>query len=223
MNTHPAHHQPKLRRFSIAWILLVHFFGIIGVYLGFKEMIPAWFLPLTPLVLVSNALLILARFERFRFSRVLAFLLVAVLSFGIEVYGVQSGNLFGEYTYGNNLGWKMWGVPLVIGLNWASLLVVMQQVSTYQLKIHNRILSAMSVAAMMTIFDLLLEMLAPMFDFWNFTHRSYAPTQNFVAWFAVSFLFALFGYSHFRNPNKTAVLYGVAQVVFFTVLGLLLI
>lgn len=222
-SSHEIHHHPKLRMFATFWIVLVHFFGILGIWLGYLQIIPNWFLPMTPLVLFSNALLILIRFERFRFSRILIFLLIALVSFGIEVYGVLSGNLFGTYTYGENLGWKLWGVPVVIGLNWASLLIVMQQVTTYHLNIHNRILNALSVATLMTIFDLLLEMLAPLLDFWSFTHKTYAPKQNFIAWFVISFLFGLLSYSHFRNPNKTAVLYGAAQLIFFTALGLLLV
>jgi len=221
--TTEIHHHPKLRQIAIVWIILVHFFGVLGIWLGYKQIIPEWFLPLTPWVLVSNSVLILMRFERFRLSRILVFLLIAVVSFGIEVFGVQTGSLFGTYTYGANLGWKLWGVPVVIGLNWASLLIVMQQVTTYYLKVHNRIFSALCVAALMTIFDLLLEILAPMLDFWTFTHKTYAPTQNFTAWFSISFVFGLLSYSHFRNHNKTALFYGLAQLIFFTILGLLLV
>ena len=212
------HQNKKLKLFGILWIISVHFFGILGVYF-----FPDWFLPATPLVILSSAIVVLLRYEKFRESRVVAFLVIALVSFFVELYGVKTGNLFGVYTYGVNLGPKVFGVPLIIGVNWAALIMVTQQLTTNYLGIESRFLSSLSVATLMTIFDLLLEVLAPTFDFWSFTDLDYAPTQNFVAWFIVSFCFGLFSYSHFRNPNKTAVLYGAAQLVFFMVLALLLI
>lgn len=204
--------------FAILWISLVHFFGIIGIYF-----LPDWFLPATPITILISALVVFLRYEKYRFSRVVAFVVIAVLSFLVEVYGVHSGNLFGSYTYGNNLGWKVFDVPLIIGVNWAVLIMVAQQLTTHYIGINNRFFSAISVATLMTTFDLLLEVLAPQFDFWSFTHMNYAPVENFIAWFGVSFVFGLYSYSHFRNQNRTAVLYGIAQLIFFMVLGLLVI
>jgi putative membrane protein len=141
----------------------------------------------------------------------------------VEVYGVKTGNLFGTYTYGNNLGWKLLGVPLIIGVNWAALIMVAQQLTTHYIGINNRFFSAISVAVIMTTFDFLLEVLAPQFEFWSFTEMNYAPQQNFIAWYGVSFCFGLYSYSHFRNENETAVIYGIAQLVFFLVLAVLVI
>jgi putative membrane protein len=212
------HKNKKLKAFAILWIVMVHFFGIIGVYF-----LPDWFLPATPLIILVSAISVLLRFEKYRQSRVSAFIVIAVLSFLVEVYGVQTGNLFGTYSYGENLGWKLFGVPLIIGVNWAALLMVAQQLTTHYIVVNNRFFSAISVGILMTSFDLLLEVLAPQFDFWSFTHMNYPPIQNFIAWFGVSFCFGLYSYSHFRNQNGTAVLYGIAQLVFFMALGLLVI
>jgi len=212
------HKNKKLKAFAILWVTLVHFFGIIGVYF-----LPDWFLPATPLVILVSAIVVILRYEKYRQSRIVAFIVIAFLAYLIEVYGVQTGNLFGTYTYGNNLGWKLFGVPIIIGVNWAALLMVSQQLTTHYIGINNRFFSAVSVGVLMTMFDLLLEVLAPQFDFWSFTHLNYAPLQNFIGWFGVSFCFGLYTYSHFRNQNRTAVLFGIAQLVFFMVLGLLVI
>jgi putative membrane protein len=212
------HKNKKLKAFAILWITLVHFFGIIGVYF-----LPDWFLPATPLVILVSAIVVILRYEKYRQSRIVAFIVIAFLAYLIEVYGVQTGNLFGTYTYGNNLGWKLFGVPIIIGVNWAALLMVSQQLTTHYIGINNRFFSAVSVGVLMTMFDLLLEVLAPQFEFWSFTHLNYAPLQNFIGWFGVSFCFGLYTYSHFRNQNRTAVLYGIAQLLFFMVLGLLVI
>ena len=212
------HKNKKLKLFAILWILLVHFFGIIGIYF-----LPDWFLPATPITILVSALVVFLRYEKYRDTRVVAFVVIAIASYLIEVYGVKTGNLFGTYTYGDNLGWKLFGVPLIIGVNWAVLIMVAQQLTTHYIGINNRFFSAISVATIMTTFDLLLEVLAPQFDYWSFTHMNYAPIENFIAWFCVSFCFGLYSYSHFRNQNRTAVLYGIAQLVFFMVLGLLVI
>jgi putative membrane protein len=212
------HKNKKLKAFAILWVTLVHFFGIIGVYF-----LPDWFLPATPLVILVSAIVVILRYEKYRQSRIVAFIVIAFLAYLIEVYGVQTGNLFGTYTYGNNLGWKLFGVPIIIGVNWAALLMVSQQLTTHYIGINNRFFSAVSVGVLMTMFDLLLEVLAPQFEFWSFTHLNYAPLQNFIGWFGVSFCFGLYTYSHFRNQNRTAVLYGIAQLLFFMVLGLLVI
>ena len=212
------HKNKKLKAFAILWVTLVHFFGIIGVYF-----LPDWFLPATPLVILVSAIVVILRYEKYRQSRIVAFIVIALLAYLIEVYGVQTGNLFGTYTYGNNLGWKLFGVPIIIGVNWAALLMVSQQLTTHYIGINNRFFSAVSVGVLMTMFDLLLEVLAPQFEFWSFTHLNYAPLQNFIGWFGVSFCFGLYTYSHFRNQNRTAVLYGIAQLLFFMVLGLLVI
>jgi putative membrane protein len=210
------HKNKKLKAFAILWVTLVHFFGIIGVYF-----LPDWFLPATPLVILVSAIVVILRYEKYRQSRIVAFIVIAFLAYLIEVYGVQTGNLFGTYTYGNNLGWKLFGVPIIIGVNWAALLMVSQQLTTHYIGINNRFFSAVSVGVLMTMFDLLLEVLAPQFEFWSFTHLNYAPLQNFIGWFGVSFCFGLYSYSYFRNQNRTAVLYGLAQLIFFMILGLL--
>ena len=216
--TAELHKNKKLKAFAILWILLVHFFGIIGIYF-----LPDWFLPATPIIILVSAVVVFLRYEKYRSSRVVAFIVIAVLAYLIELYGVKSGNLFGTYSYGNNLGWKLFDVPLIIGVNWAVLIIVAQQLTTHYIGIDNRFFSAISVATLMTMFDMLLEVLAPQFDFWSFTHFNYEPLENFIACFGVSFCFGLFSYSHFRNQNRTAVLYGIAQLVFFMVLGVLVV
>lgn len=212
------HKNKQLKTFAILWISLVHFFGILGIYF-----LPDWFLPATPLVILVSSILVFLRYEKYRETRLVAFILVIIFTFLVEVYGVKSGNLFGTYSYGKNLGWKLFDVPLVIGLNWVALLMVAQQLTTHYIGINNRFFSALSVAALMTTFDLLLEVLAPQFDYWSFTNMNYAPVENFIAWFCVSFCLGLYSYSHFRNQNRTAIFYGLAQLIFFMVLGLLII
>ena len=43
-----------------------------------------------------------------------------------EAIGVNTGLLFGTYEYGANLGFKIFGVPLIIGVNWTVLIIQLQ-------------------------------------------------------------------------------------------------
>ncbi|MFN2335752.1 MAG: carotenoid biosynthesis protein, partial [Bacteroidales bacterium] len=43
---------------------------------------------------------------------------IAVTSFLIEAVGVNTGRIFGTYTYGKALGPALWNTPVIIGLNW---------------------------------------------------------------------------------------------------------
>lgn len=199
-------------------IVIVHFFGLLGII-----WMPDRFLPMSFVSLGICSVFLLLSFENFKWQRFMTFLLAALAGFAIEVVGVKSGKLFGMYAYGENLGPKLFEVPIVIGLNWAALLLISQQVVTHLFNVNKRVYSAMLVATLMTTYDFLLELIAPQLDYWSFTNREYAPFQNFIAWWGVSFLLALFSFTFFRNKNNNALLYGFTQVVFFVLLEFALI
>ena len=60
----------------------------------------------------------------------LTIFLVYIITFFSEWIGVNYGLLFGSYSYGNSLGFKIGGVPLLIGLNWVLLALVSRQISS---------------------------------------------------------------------------------------------
>jgi putative membrane protein len=41
-----------------------------------------------------------------------------MIGFITEWIGVNTGMLFGQYTYGSVMGWGLGGVPFTIGCNW---------------------------------------------------------------------------------------------------------
>ena len=49
----------------------------------------------------------------------------------VEFLGVNYGLLFGEYSYGKNLGPKLFGVPFLIGMNWVILTTISGSISNY--------------------------------------------------------------------------------------------
>jgi bisanhydrobacterioruberin hydratase len=202
-----------MNKLTAYFIVVVHFFGLIGII-----WMPDQFLPLSFVSLGMCCISLLFSFEEFKWQRLVTFCIAAVLGYAIEVIGVSTGILFGNYSYGENLGPKLFDVPVVIGLNWAALLLISQQVVTHFLNVNKRIFSAMLVATLMTAFDFLLELVAPQLDYWSFTNKIYAPAQNFIAWWGVSFILALFTFRFFRNKNSNALVYGFTQLVFFVLL-----
>jgi len=112
----------------------------------------------------------------------------AVLGFAVEAVGVATGALFGSYSYGSALGPRLLGVPVVIGLNWA--LVVLGSVSFSARVIAGPWASAILAGALTTAFDWILEPFAVAAGYWSWTGGT-VPLRNFAAWFVLAALLSL--------------------------------
>ena len=201
----------KTEQLSIGLIWLFHVSGILGILYGNAE----WFIASTPLNLsLSFALLYLnGRTAKNFHWMLLAGFMVGMIT---EILGVNFGWIFGSYNYGEMLGWKVLGVPLLIGANWA-LLVLCTGAISRELAQHpvSRVLMG---TAMMLLLDLLIEPIAPQLDFWEFDGGT-APLQNFIGWGAVALPLQLLFHSlkielkgyYYHN------LY-LLQLLFFTIL-----
>ncbi|MCF8429840.1 MAG: carotenoid biosynthesis protein [Bacteroidia bacterium] len=139
----------------------------------------------------------------------------------LELLGVTTGRIFGQYFYGNNLGFKIADVPIIIGLNWVMLCYVSMHISQFVLnKIASNqtvnVLVKTAVAALfMLIIDIFIENIAPQLDFW-YWQNNVVPIQNYTAWYIFSFVF-IYIYHQLSLPisNKIAPwLYGL-QLAFF--------
>jgi len=116
----------------------------------------------------------------------------------LEMFGVKTGKLFGEFIYGNNLGYKLNDVPLIIGLNWlilcysafhiSNLIISKWRFSNIEIVNLGKVLLA---AFLIVIIDILIEQVAPQLDFWYWKNQV-PPIQNYTAWFLFSFCFVFF-------------------------------
>ena len=212
------------RRLRIAQglVLLFHVTGLVGLAFSHD---PDFYLRFTPLTLGLTALLLLwlqperdASFWGFCAT-------VALLGFGAEFVGVNTGKLFGHYHYGDTLGFKLFdqqpfqGVPPLIGLNWLVLTYLCGMLVRYlPLGELARILLA---AGLMVGFDACLEPVAGHFDFWYWT-AGVIPAQNFRDWFIVACLLQmLFNRTTFAKRNPLVPLVYLTQLLFFFLLGAL--
>jgi len=91
--------------------------------------------------------------------------------------------IYGSYTYGENLGLKILGVPLVICLNWCLLTIVSADIAKFIAP--NKVTRILIGALLMTILDVIIEISAPRFDFWVFKD-GIVPLKNYFGWFLVA-------------------------------------
>ena len=196
---------------SIALIWLFHVSGILGIIYGNSN----WFISFTPLNLTLNFILLIINCKGEK-----GFPTIIILGFFIgmitEMLGVQFGWIFGDYQYGNQLGAKVMGVPILIGVNWASLTVITGAIA--QQFYFNKFMRVLIGTGLMLFLDLLMEPLAPVLDFWVFDGKE-APFQNYLGWAAVA-TFLQFAYYFLKvriNGSFPFHLY-LLQIIFFSVL-----
>ena len=61
--------------------------------------------------------------EKLEGRALIPFVLIFAGGFLAELSGVHTGVLFGEYQYGEALGTPLWGIPIVMGMNWYATVV----------------------------------------------------------------------------------------------------
>jgi putative membrane protein len=167
-------------------------------------------------LLTGTVLLVYYPLSNPQFIRYAIFLFAA--GFAVEMLGVQTGKIFGNYYYGYALGYKLKDVPLIIGVNWVMLILATHSIA-YRINQHIFIGSAIG-ASLMVLLDFFIEQVASQYQFWHW-HRDTIPVQNFVAWFIISYLFHGLGYVlQFKKENSMAVFIFVLQLSFFIILNL---
>ena len=198
-------------KISISIIWLFHISGIMGILYGNSE----WFVSASPLNLSINFVLLLINCygHKWFFPMVILGFFTGMIS---EILGVQLGWIFGNYKYGDALGFKVLGVPLLIGVNWALLTIITGAIA--QQFYQNFFMRIIIGVSLMIFLDLLIEPIAPVLDFWVFEEGE-APIQNYIGWTAMA-LFLQLIFHYFRVSVKgwfPHQLY-ILQVIFFTVL-----
>lgn len=175
----------RKQNWSIFLIWLFTISGILGILSSYSD----WFLALTPVNLLLYLILIAIHAKRLNLTFLYAFAVPFLFGFITEFLGVNYGLIFGSYAYGENLGYKVGGVPLMICVNWGILVIVSADISLLFTK--NKWLRAAIVGLLMMVLDLVIEVSAPRFDFWEF-ESAIVPVQNYIAWFVISFVAFLF-------------------------------
>ncbi len=224
--------MPYIKKYSPLYLaLLFHITGVLGIlFTPFKD----WFVISTPLVLLTMFILLANTQIKLSKAYILFFLIAFAIGMTTEIIGVNTGLLFGDYQYGQVLGPKLFGVPLLIGLNWFVIVfcsgsLLAQCIDLLQRKLNINLAAATSTfvvvlggAAIATCFDFILEPVAVKLHFWSW-ENGYIPLFNYVCWFIISaILLGVKVYIEKMRVNTFATSLLLIQAAFFMLLNLFL-
>lgn len=164
--------------FDIIFISVVYLAGIIGIH--FLE--SAFFLKTSFVSILIPLFLFCYRSVRGVRDYIL-FFIIFLIGYFAEYLGVNHQILFGQYAYGETLGIKLYGVSLIIGLNWLLLAVTTRAVVTRFIK--NDWFIVLLASLLMVGIDYVIEPVAPTLDFWRFEDNP-VPFSNYRDWFFVA-------------------------------------
>lgn len=171
-------------------MIIIYIVGIIGVTVPLHEN----FMMLTPINLLTTFVIAVYADKNKNAGLYLVLAFSYLFGFFLELLGVQTGVIFGAYEYGDTLGYKIWGTPLIIGINWAMLVYASVSISNSYFEQFPTIVKAAIGATLMVLLDVFIEPVAVKFDFWEWTPPApmnkliVAPLENYIVWWLAAFL-----------------------------------
>jgi len=219
-----------MKKIKLQWakiiIIALYFFliagglwHILGVFQTLMSILAA------PLVIALSIIVFTATYrilndKKIRSILLLWAILVIVGSFVIELVGVKTGKIFGQYAYGGTLRPILFGVPTAIGFAWLCMLLtsaaVFQRILPKFLDC-NFVVQAVSISMLMVLFDIVMEPAAMKLGYWTWLGSS-IPIQNFLAWFVISLFFAIIAVriGLYKEKLPTIVFHAYfAQLIYF--------
>ena len=170
---------------SIGIALLFHVSGLIGLHTQYRQ----WFIDLTwfNLLLMSFLLVWSSPMSKHFFIFGITCFFVGMTT---EIIGVNTGLLFGNYSYGESFGFKILETPLLIGVLWfltifSSAQLIKSINNFFSIQPNWLILSLLS-ATLTTFFDWILEPAAIELGFWKWDGD--IPLYNYWCWWMISFV-----------------------------------
>ena len=205
----------ELKNFSIFIVWLINVSGFFGILSDQKE----FFLSSTPYVLTITLFLLIVN-NSINKKFLIRLFLIFLLGFTVEIIGVNFSIFFGEYKYGNNLGIKIFDVPIVIGFNWVLLIVLTGNFADriFPKSILRKVLFGSTI---MILLDLLIEISAPKLDYWEFANHP-VPFSNYLWWFIFSILFHFIYQSNIKKEYIVSTNILIIHFLFFGLLALFL-
>ena len=204
----------SVQHLIMALFCIVYLVGIIGFFTPFLRAI--W-LPMSGLILYLTTFGVIASSKQ-KGKLTLFLFLAFCIGFTSEVIGVKTGILFGDYSYGNNLGYKFSGVPVVIGLLWGVLAVSSASCVAQFPSLKKQ--APFLAALLMLGIDYIMEPVAIASGFWSW-HGSDVPLWNYICWFAIAWILQIIlKRGMFLESNKVFNLVFILLTVFFSLLNL---
>ena len=209
----------KLTGYSVKKFIIIYYvIGLIGLSIPLTN---KYFIYITPFSILINLFFILYFNINWGARFIVYGLLIYALSITAEIIGVNTGMIFGSYTYDNSvLGPKLLNTPIIIGINWFILIYcTFIFINKFKFAVIIKILMG---GILMLIFDILLEPVAGKMLMWNWL-SSEIPLLNYATWFilACAFISIMYmGKINIQNVISTHLL--LVQFLFFSGLNLFL-
>ena len=218
MNLYPQKYFSitEIKRF----VVIFYFIGLVGMLIPITQKI---FMYLIPFAIILNLYLLGAFHSSYNKKSIIIFITVFILNFFVEVFGVNTGNIFGVYHYGDSLGIKVYNTPIIIGFNWLYVIYSADSIiSDLNKKFSSRIINIVMASLLPVFYDIILEIVAPKIGMWYWEGKS-VPLRNYFSWFIISFvLITIFELSDIKTKNPIAKLIFLSQFIFFVLLSIFL-
>lgn len=222
------------QQIATAISLAFHISGFIAIAF-FKSSL---FISLTALNLLVSSALVFWTQEKINTAFLSFIILSFIAGFVAEYIGVNTGFLFGNYSYGDLLGYKLKGVPVIIGLQWTvtiycigiSMNMLHDRLNKLRLQAGDqtddpvaekkwRFLKMFSIlidgALLAVLFDWAIEPVAMKLGYWQWKEGE-IPMFNYYCWAFVSVpILAAFYFLPFKKQNLFAINLLLIQFMFF--------
>lgn len=202
--------------------ILIYFFTV-GVILHAVPITRDLSIVLTPLFLLLCYIWILGNlYKEGQKGSISIAIIISILAFTVEAIGVKTGVIFGEYSYGEILGLRIFTTPVIIGALWYML--VGGAMETFSM-IKGRIPRILTSAIMVTVVDVFIEPVAIHLGYWKWLSGD-IPLQNYIAWFLIALCLSSI-YSRTSLPNSSNARFQLRQIyililAFFVILNILI-
>ena len=201
--------MPSRSTLFICVLYIIHFSALMGIYLGYIQ----WFLSKTWAILFLIFLVLWDGLPKKSIKISWPIPAVFFIGFIAEWLGVKFGFLFGDYSYGANLGMKLDDVPIIMGINWIILSLATRGIMQRFFKLP--VMKILVSSVLMVSLDILLEPLAPQLDYWSFD-TMVAPLSNYIGWLIYSILIqSLLELVQFKGHFKISLHILIIQLLFF--------
>lgn len=204
----------------IKHIAVIYAVGVVGFSIPFTHGI---FIRLTPLMLLLSFAILVYYSSDLRSEKqhkiVFYYSFVFFAGFLVEMWGVNTGVLFGDYLYGSGLGPKIVGTPPIIGLNWVLMIYLTSAIFS---KLKQNLLNGIVWPSLLMVgYDIIMEQVAPTMDMWSWKN-DLIPLQNYRMWGILALFFHSLRYAlNLRDRNQMALPLFVVQTLFFLLILLI--
>lgn len=204
------------KNFLKVFLFIFYLVGIAGHIIPLTRPIMLW---LTPYVLLATGVIIFYPvIKNNQWRLFIFFVLCGLFAFFAEVIGVNYGILFGNYFYGETLGFKILSVPVIIGINW--MVILAGSISFSAIISKNKLAIIFLSTFFALIFDYLMESVAMQFSYWNWENGT-VPIANYLTWGILIFIFTCICVSQrFAMKSTIPAFIFVVQLVYFLALNL---